>query len=166
MTPKLIAFSGTHGTGKTTAALTHAALLARENPNKHIGLLTEIASECPWPINKKATELSQYWIFTRQMSREIEMMRHYDLIVCDRSIVDSIAYTAVMGFDALAIAMRRLAQPYIQHYREIIFRTAERNPYWCDNGARESTDARFRQDVEDELRRIYLYLNPGKIIYV
>jgi predicted ATPase len=155
--PKLIAVSGAHGTGKTMTALHVAAELSKAHPEKRIGLMTEIASECPFPINKAADPDAQMWIFTRQIVREIELMASYDLVVCDRSIVDPIAYTAELGFDVLALAMKRLAKEHLGHYKKIIFKTILNNPYWFHNGRREVSDRRFRDNVEAEMKGLYRY---------
>ncbi len=60
---KIIAFSGTHGTGKTTSVFKLAYELKMENPTLKIGVLQETARTCPHPINKDTTPQAQSWIF-------------------------------------------------------------------------------------------------------
>jgi hypothetical protein len=156
--PKLIAISGAHGTGKTMTALSIAAESSALHPEKRIGLLTELASECPFPINKESSQDSQMWLFCRQISREIEMMGFYDLVVCDRSCVDVISYTAVLGWDVAALSMKRVAAAHMHHYKKIMFKTIVNNPYWYHNGRREVLDRKFRDDVEAEMKGVYRYL--------
>jgi predicted ATPase len=153
--PNLIAVSGAHGTGKTMTALKIAGELSAAHPEKRIGLLAELASECPFPINKESSQDAQVWLFSRQISREIEMMGFYDLVVCDRSCVDVIAYTAVLGWDVAALSMRRMAAAHLHHYSRIIFKTIINNPYWYHNGRREVSDRKFRDDVEAEMMGVY-----------
>ncbi len=152
---KLIGISGTHGTGKTYAAMYMAQAVKNTHPDARVGLLMEIAAECPFPINRESTEDSQLWIFTAQIAREIEMMRHYDIIVCDRTPADTIAYTWCLGFEALALGMCKIAGPHIErHYSEIVFRTMAKNNYCAIDGRRDP-DPAWRRDVEFELAGIY-----------
>lgn len=161
---KLIGFSGTHGTGKTTASMVRAAALKTENPTKRIGLLTETAETCPLPINEKGTESSQLWIFTAHIAREIELAARCDLVVCDRTPVDAIAYTYVLGFEALALGMMSTVREYMdRHYQQIILRRAKENPYAYADG-RRTTEAVFRQNVETELMHIYRKLGLNGIL--
>lgn len=53
-----ISFSGAHGTSKTTSVFTECTI-HKYNSNKEIGVLTEVARKCPFPINKEADENSQ-----------------------------------------------------------------------------------------------------------
>jgi len=152
---KLIGITGAHGTGKTQAALSRARAVKDTYPELRVGLLMEVAAECPFPINKEATEDAQLWIFTAQLAREIEMMRHYDLIVCDRTPADAIAYTWCLGFEPMALAMARVAGPYIRrNYQKIIFRTCQKN-HFCHADGRRDTDMEFRTAIESELRSVY-----------
>ena len=152
---KLIGITGAHGTGKTHAALVRAAALKTEHPDKRIGIVTEVAGECPFPINKRGNEDAQLWMFAEQLRRELEAMRHYDLIVCDRTPADSIAYTWVLGYDALALAMTKTAAAHMaRHYQQIIFRTCDKNRYCLADGIRD-TDLAFREAVESELQSTY-----------
>lgn len=152
---KLIGITGAHGTGKTQAALLRAAALKTELPKKRIGIITEVAGECPLPINKDGSEDSQLWMFAEQIRRELEAMRHYDLIVCDRTPADMIAYTWCLGFEAQALAMIKIAGPHMsRHYQQIIFRTCDKNHYCFADGIRD-TDLTFRSAVESELQSTY-----------
>ena len=74
MKSNIIAFSGAHGTGKTTAVYDLAAKLKKNGVN--VGIITETARECPFPVMSSGChvppEYSQLWIFNRQMQAEIE----------------------------------------------------------------------------------------------
>lgn len=164
---KLLGISGTHGTGKTLSALVKAQAVKSTFPNKRVGIITEQASECPLPINKDATADSQLWIFTSQIRRELEMMQHYDLIVCDRTPIDIVAYTWTVGHHAMALGMMNIARLHMHHYQHILFRTADKNPFHFKDGLRD-LDKKFRLDIEMEMRSLYRKLNlpPEKIQYV
>jgi len=48
-----IGLIGTHGTGKTTYANRLIKELARQYPERDIALISGIARQCPFPVNKK-----------------------------------------------------------------------------------------------------------------
>jgi hypothetical protein len=57
-----------------------------------VELLTEIARECPFPLNEQATREAYQWIIARQIQLEIEKSPRADVLVCDRSVLDNYAY--------------------------------------------------------------------------
>ncbi len=85
-----IALIGTHGVGKTTLCFDLAARLKRLDRGVH--LVTEVARECPLPINRDTTLDAQTWILHAQCAREIEAAAKGDIVVCDRSVLDNYAY--------------------------------------------------------------------------
>ena len=85
-----VALVGTHGVNKTTIAYELAGALKRKG--KTVELLTEIARECPFPLNEQATREAYQWIIARQVQLEIEKSPRADVLVCDRSVLDNFAY--------------------------------------------------------------------------
>lgn len=85
-----IALVGTHGVNKTTIAYELAGVLKRKG--RTVELLTEIARECPFPLNEQATREAYQWIIARQVQLEIEKSPRADVLVCDRSVLDNFAY--------------------------------------------------------------------------
>jgi len=85
-----VALVGTHGVNKTTIAYELAGVLKRKGYN--VELLTEIARECPLPLNEKATREAYQWIIARQVQLEIEKSPRADVLVCDRAVLDNFAY--------------------------------------------------------------------------
>lgn len=148
---KIIAYSGAHGTGKTTAVLDRAAKLKREHPDKRIEIRTENLAFCPYPINADSTPDSQMWIFSHHLQSELHLITLFDLVVSDRSIIDVIAYTMAHGLTGLASSMLGLARHHMHHYQEVIITT---NNHHHVDGMRD-TDPVFRNKVEDELINIY-----------
>lgn len=142
-------------THNTTATFETATTLKMLLPNKKITLLTELAADCPFPINKETQQKSQMWIFVNQMSKEIEKQKRYDVLVCDRTICDVIAYTKNSHFDELASVMFNEAINYVNTYDVIVFNTIKNNPYHFKDGIRDSDDTEFRQKIEDYLLDVY-----------
>lgn len=87
-----IGLSGTHGVGKTTAANDLAAALAGEFPALKILVLPEVARSCPWQINEHTSPEAQRWLYHRQMTAEIEAAGGCNVLICDRTIFDNLAY--------------------------------------------------------------------------
>jgi nicotinamide riboside kinase len=85
-----IAFVGTHGVGKTTLCFDLAAHLKRLD--LAVDLVKEVARRCPLPINEETTLDAQAWILHTQVAEEIAAMAMYEVVVCDRSVLDNYAY--------------------------------------------------------------------------
>ncbi len=155
---QIIALTGTHGTGKTTAAFKQAENLKVEYPDKSIHVMCDQEVFCPYPINQKTTADSQLWIFTHQISQELSLLSRFDLIVSDRTAVDAVAYTVVAGFQALAHTMLDLVVHHMPVYDAITFQTIARNEFCHVDGIRESGDRVYRQEVETALKQLYAEL--------
>jgi len=151
-----IAFTGTHGTGKTTSMFNYAHTSKIENPNSRVEVFHENASHAPNGLfNKKGTIESQLWIFTNQMRTEIELSNKFDILVCDRTVLDPIAYSMYMGFLNLYNKMFELALEHLPSYDIIIFKQIKTNNYLKDCQHRNSFDLDYRQRVEDILLNLY-----------
>lgn len=85
-----IAFMGSHGVGKTTLCFDVAARLKRLDLG--VDLVKEVARACPLPINKYTTLEAQSWILHTQIAEEIAAESRYEVVVCDRSVLDNYAY--------------------------------------------------------------------------
>jgi hypothetical protein len=107
-----IAFIGTHGVGKTTLCYELAVALKRLDFS--VDLVKEVARECPLPINRQTTDQAQRWILHTQVAREIELAAGYDVIVCDRAVLDNYAYlvAAVGRQDDLDVFVRHWMSTY------------------------------------------------------
>ena len=154
MNPKIIAFTGTHGVGKTTAAYQGAARVKVQFPEKTVGLLTDIEARCPYPINRGCNEKALEWIFFNKMAAELDLAAQFDLIVTDRTLFDVIAYTYYSGFKALADDMTAVSGRHMGLYQSIRFLRAASFSYNYEDGIRD-TDPDFRQAVEDILFTLY-----------
>jgi hypothetical protein len=87
----IIAFSGTHSTGKTTMANEVYSSLPEE-ARARVELVTNLSRGCPHPLNREATEDTQAWIWN-EYARLLESDVDGRVILCDRTIVDVMAYT-------------------------------------------------------------------------
>lgn len=162
MTTK-IAYSGAHGTGKTSCVYSESFNQKSANPTKSVCAMNEVARDCPFQINLNSTYLSQLWIFTNQIVREIELANRYDIIICDRTVVDCIAYSKVFGLEDLYQHTYELCKGWICTYDCIIFNTIENNPYFFDDGTRCDC-GETRKKVQEIMLSIYDELNVDLIL--
>ncbi|NOX32533.1 MAG: AAA family ATPase [Deltaproteobacteria bacterium] len=160
----LIAFTGSHGTGKSTAASVMYRDLKYKYPKKSIHVLFDQEVFCPYPINKETTPESQLWIFTNQIRQELSLLSRFDLVVTDRTIVDVIAYTSSAGFDSLTMAMLSIAENHMSIYRKIYFRKIINNDFCYADGIREAKDQTFRDEIEELMLVYFDELLHGKYI--
>ena len=105
-----IAFVGTHGVGKTTLCFDLAAQLKRLDLG--VDIVKEVARRCPLPINERTTYDAQAWILHTQIAEEIAASAAYEVVVCDRSVLDNYAYLVARvgrqpAFDPLVAAWVR-----------------------------------------------------------
>lgn len=140
-----IALVGTHGVNKTTIAYELAGVLKRRG--KTVELLTEIARECPFPLNEHATGEAYQWIIARQVQLEIEKTPRADILVCDRSVLDNFAYYvrrySRSGSEAEALA--GYCSSWMQTY-DLLVRLPIGEPLAAD-GFR-STDRDFQREID------------------
>lgn len=95
MNKKIIAVSATQGCGKTTIVYGIATFLKKLG--KNVAVINELARECPFPINQEADDMTQTWIATKQMTKEFEKLGKYEFLIVDRSVLDPICYSQVIG---------------------------------------------------------------------
>ena len=85
-----VAFVGTHGVGKTTLCFDLASQLKRFDFG--VDIVKEVARRCPLPINEDTTLDAQEWILHTQVAEEIAAQAMYEVVICDRSVIDNYAY--------------------------------------------------------------------------
>ena len=85
-----IAFIGSHGVGKTTLCYGLAARL--KTLDISLDVVNEVARRCPLPINRETTFAAQAWILHTQIAEEVVAASRYDLVICDRSVLDNFVY--------------------------------------------------------------------------
>lgn len=85
-----LAFVGSHGVGKTTLCYGLAARLKAADIS--LDVVGEIARRCPLPINQDTTLAAQAWILHTQIAEEILAGARYEVVICDRSVLDNFVY--------------------------------------------------------------------------
>ena len=138
-----IAFIGSHGIRKTTAALAFASVIQRAG--RSVEFAREVVRDNPLGINEGATSEAQLWVLTSQIRRELELSRKAECLVTDRGVMDNFAYylRASGGED------RFDAEPLVRQWSrtyDLVVRLTPDVELRAD-GVR-STNDRFRDEIE------------------
>lgn len=152
-----IAFIGAHGTGKTTLA--HELFLNLGRIGINVKLLEEIARKCPFPINENAPKETQLWNITKQISEELEKEKNCEVLICDRSILDSYIYQIKLYNE------EKNWEPFIKEYLKtynLLIKVPIRKGYLKDDGIR-STNPIFQKEIDKLLNK---KLRELKINYI
>jgi thymidylate kinase len=147
-----VALVGTHGVGKTTIAYELGGLIKRRG--KTVELLTEIARECPFALNERASREAHQWIIARQVQLEIEKSFRSDVVVCDRSVLDNFAYYARLygTTGQQAEALCSYCRDWMSTY-DLLIRLPIRERLTAD-GFR-STDVEFQRDIDQLCDKLF-----------
>jgi thymidylate kinase len=149
------ALIGTHGVGKTTLCYEVAAQLKRLDWN--VELVTEVARDCPLPINRETTLDAQQWILHTQCAREIARQRsarvaapaHHAIVVCDRSVLDNYAYLVC------ALGRQTDLDPWLRNWCRTYTRLFK-VPVWkppAFDGTRD-TGLEFQREVDETIEAL------------
>ena len=139
-----VAFVGTHGVGKTTLCYGLAARLKAKDISLEV--VGEIARRCPLPINQNTTLGAQGWILHTQIAEEILASARYEVVICDRSVLDNFVYLRLASGPQQNF--QRLVDTWISTY-DLLVRVPIVSTITPD-GLR-STDPVFRTAVDDRL---------------
>lgn len=85
-----IAFIGSHGIRKTTAAHGFASVVQRAGRSVEYG--REVVRDNPLGFNEDATGEAQLWVLVSQVRQELELAPKADVLVLDRGVMDNFAY--------------------------------------------------------------------------
>ena len=154
---KIIAFSSTHGTGKSSLAYMLAAKMKLAGHN--VIVLDELARRCPFPINKDPDERTQIWLITKQIAEELELIDKVDYLIVDRGIMDSLCYDKVVAKTVdSAIMCESLFSYILQHiekyYKIIYVPDKDSFNFQMDDGIRDM-ETQFRDEVYYTMTKLY-----------
>lgn len=102
-----IAFTGAHGTGKTTLLNDIESSLSGRIILKSVTEVARKIIEKGYPLNMDATVDSYIHYINDQLKEEDEKMKGCDLFISDRTLLDPVAYAMVNS---------KLPRPYIPQY--------------------------------------------------
>jgi nicotinamide riboside kinase len=157
-----IAFIGSHGIRKTTAAHGFASVIQRAGRSVEYG--REVVRDNPLGFNESATGEAQLWVLVSQVRQELELTPKADVLVLDRGVMDNFAYylRATRGEDPFDVEplIRRWSQTYdlvVRLLPDIVLRA---------DGVR-STNDEFRDTVEAILdERLPGFIPPDRLVTI
>lgn len=172
MTTK-ISLSGTHGTGKTSATYQLARDIKYGYPqkrldnlinfksNNNVGMICEVARECPYQINEATSIKAQSWIFSAQLKKELDLEPKYETLIIDRPVFDCVAYTMRLDYKT-GLSMLELAKRMASY--DLILFLPLNGDYIEDDGFR-SVDKGFQVEINNILLDIYNSISRDFNIY-
>jgi len=143
-----IAFVGSHGVRKTTAAHSFVGTLQRAGRSVEYG--REVVRDNPLGINEGATGEAQLWVLVSQIRQELELAPKAEALVTDRGVVDNFAYY----LRACGMVDRFHVEPLIRAWADtydLVVRLVPDIGLRAD-GVRSTNDA-FRDEIEAILDR-------------
>ena len=152
-----IAFIGSHGIRKTTAALAFAGVIQRAG--RSVEFAREVVRDNPLGINEGATGEAQLWVLVSQIRQELELSRKANILVTDRGVMDNYAYylRSCGGMDTFS------AEPLVREWSQtydLVVRLLPDVALQAD-GVRSTSDA-FRDEIEAILDRVLPDLVPSE----
>ena len=142
-----IGIMGAHGTGKTTWANELKILGEHKLPHLRCAIVSEVARRCPFSVNQKTTQQSQEWIFHAHIAAELHHKAWADVVICDRTVLDSLAYAEVAGFKELVDACMPAALRHIDRYYDRLYFCRPHKGWLVNDGFRD-TDPKFQEKVD------------------
>jgi nicotinamide riboside kinase len=138
-----IAFIGSHGIRKTTAALAFASAIQRAG--RSVEFAREVVRDNPLGINEGATSEAQLWVLTSQIRRELELSRKAECLVTDRGVMDNFAYYLRASGGEDPFDVEPLVRQWSRTY-DLVVRLTPDVEIRAD-GVRSTSD-RFRDEIE------------------
>ncbi len=157
-----IAFIGSHGIRKTTAAHAFANTIQRAGRSAEYG--REVVRDNPLGFNEGATGEAQLWVLVSQVRQELELARKAEVLVTDRGVMDNFAYYLRANAMADPFDVEPLVRAWSATYDLVVRLTPD--IALRDDGVRSTNDA-FRDDVEAILdARLPGLVRPDRLVTV
>jgi nicotinamide riboside kinase len=160
-----IVFVGSHGTGKSSAVSHLASLLKRDDPKKNIGVISENVREVARLVKSSVNTADfQKLCMIDHLHKELSNQHIYDILVIDRSALDTLVYGLVYEL-TLPAEYFSLALNHMSTYDKVFFvRPDTDNDKIADDGFRD-TNPKTRMEVDKEFERL-LALWGGEYVEV
>ena len=114
----------------------------------------DVARACPFLVNREASEEAQSWIFFTQLTREIEAAAANEIVICDRTVFDSLAYSAVQGYKDFTTMMWQFAMDWRETYDELYWLRPDQGTVVADDGFRDP-DPDYQRLVDTTFEVLY-----------
>lgn len=165
--PYVIAFSGTHGTGKSTAAKKLKTIIELKTGKSVVTIVDNISRDAIkfFPINQDATLQSQMLIFGSMLKAQLEAIAMSDIVICSRTIWDNIAYSQYQMEQEHNSAKRLAWEQFINgciliakniKYDHILIPDPIINNF-CHEDCIRDTNEEYRIAIHNEIVIVYFY---------
>ena len=153
--PYKISLISTHGTGKTTLCYEVAAELKKRGLK--VKVFSEIAAsafEQGIPINETTTLPAQMYIMMQHITEELRaIIRNYQVVVCDRSVFDNLAYME------RRCGTNQFIRDFLQGYAaefpyDVIYKLPMFGAEMTDDVIRNSESVEFQADIYNRLNTL------------
>ena len=153
--PYKISLISTHGTGKTTLCYEVAAELKKRGLK--VKVFSEIAAsafEQGIPINETTTLPAQMYIMMQHITEELRaIIRNYQVVVCDRSVFDNLAYME------RRCGKNQFIRDFLQGYAaefpyDVIYKLPMFGAEMTDDGIRNAESVEFQADIYNRLNTL------------
>ncbi|MBI2670524.1 ATP-binding protein [Candidatus Woesearchaeota archaeon] len=167
-----IAFIGTHGVGKTGLAWSLAGYLKKEGFS--VEMLPEAArmiADMGYKINENSTEKAQTMILKKQIQLENHYLRKYEILVCDRSVIDNFVYL-LRVLKNMKLKKTHFEKK-LKSYMNLIRNHFEKSPYdyifyvpitnekYSNDDHYRSKNEKFKQEIDKLLKE---YLKTSRVL--
>ncbi|MEA2024580.1 MAG: ATP-binding protein [Actinomycetota bacterium] len=157
-----VAFIGSHGIRKTTAA--HGFANAMQRAGRSVEFGREVVRDNPLGINEGATGEAQLWVLVSQIRQELTLAPKAEVLVLDRGVMDNYAYylRACGGEDRFAVEplIREWAKTY-----DVVIRLHPDVDLSSD-GVRSTSDE-FRMEIENILdEHLEELIGDGRLVNI
>ncbi len=157
-----IAFVGSHGIRKTTAA--HAFVGELQRAGRSVEYGREVVRDNPLGINEAATGEAQLWVLVSQVRQELELAPKAEALVTDRGVMDNFAYY----LRACQMSDRFSVEPFVRAWSRTYDLVVRLLPDIAlrPDGVRSTSDA-FRDEIEAILDRVLPDLvRPDRLVSI
>jgi nicotinamide riboside kinase len=155
-----VAFIGSHGIRKTTAA--HGFANAMQRAGRSVEYGREVVRDNPLGINEGATGEAQLWVLVSQIRQELTLAPKAEVLVLDRGVMDNYAYylRACGGDDRFAVAA--MVKEWSKTYDLVI--RLHPDVDLSSDGVRSTSDE-FRVEIEHILDdHLEDFIEEGRLI--
>ncbi|MEN8233969.1 MAG: AAA family ATPase [Actinomycetota bacterium] len=157
-----VAFIGSHGIRKTTAA--HGFANAMQRAGRSVEYGREVVRDNPLGINEGATGEAQLWVLVSQIRQELTLAPKAEVLVLDRGVMDNFAYylRACGGDDRFAV--ESMIGEWSKTY-DLVIRLLP-DVGLSSDGVRSTSDE-FRDEIEKILDdRVASMIGEGRLVEV
>ena len=99
--------------------------LQHKKEGRNVKIVQEVVRSCPFPFNEGMSKETCLWVYHEHVRKELEAKQKHEVIICDRSAIDSFVYAKVKNCldmeDLYMLSCYEAAQSWMETYDQIFF---------------------------------------------